>query len=192
MLSAPYVQPSHRPDCQRSEMRNSIFVIASLSFGGRSERVKMRDISASGALIEGPILPIAGTPCRLVRGELAIEAVVVWANSGRIGLKFRNRTQVKAWLPSGQMTQSQVDQEVATAKAELVGKPPASPNRTLQSPLLTNVDINAVADALATLADELADDPVVVGRFMSKLQQLDVGVQTLRKVAELVQTSERF
>ena len=40
------------------------------------------------------------------------------------------------------------------------------------------------ASAADALADDLAEDPAVVARFMTKLQTLDIAAQTLRKLAE--------
>lgn len=191
MLSAAYEQPIEFPDCKRQEVRTNMFVMANLSFGGRSSPVKIRNMSPGGALIDGPVLPTVGTPCRLFRGDISIEAEVMWANSARIGVKFRNIANIDAWLPSGRRTQNEVDQAVAAAKAERTTAPPFIPNRSLESALLANVDINATADALAVLADELADEPAVVARFMTKLQTLDVSVQMLRNLAELLQSNAR-
>ena len=40
------------------------------------------------------------------------------------------------------------------------------------------------AAAIEQLADQLAGDPDVVARYMTKLQSLDIAAQTLRKLAE--------
>ncbi|EDL49927.1 hypothetical protein ED21_25688 [Erythrobacter sp. SD-21] len=148
-------------------------------------------MSSGGALIDGPVLPTAGTPCRLFREDVSIEADVVWATAGRIGVKFRNRARVDAWLPAGRRTQTDVDQSVVTAKAEHANAPHSHTIRPLAPTLLTNIDINSTADALAALAAELADDPAVVTRYMTKLQTLDVSVQMLRRLAELMQSIDR-
>lgn len=191
MLSAAYEMPIERPDCKRLETRTNMFVMAQLSFGGRSSPVKVRNMSPSGALIDGPVLPTIGTPCRLFRENISIEAEVVWARAGRIGVKFRNRARVDAWLPTGRRTQIDVDQSLAIARAEHTNAPIIRTNRPLQPTILTNVDINGTADALAALADELSDDMAVVTRYMTKLQTLDVSVQMLRRLAELVQSIAR-
>lgn len=189
MFSAPYEQFAEHPDCTRRELRTNMFVMANLTFGGRMLPVRVRNMSRSGALVEGSVLPVKGVPCRLFRGDISIEAEVAWANSGKVGLKFRNYVDVDSWLPAKRKTQNEVDQAVAAAKAERLPASPIHKLTSLQSTLLNNADINATADALAALADELADDPVVVARWMTKLQTLDVSVQTLRKLAEVVQLS---
>ena len=37
---------------------------------------------------------------------------------------------------------------------------------------------------MEALSDALAEDPAVVARFLTKLQTLDIAVQTLRKLAD--------
>ena len=76
MLSAAYEQPEQYPDCARVEPRTNMFVMAALVTGHTRETVKVRNMSASGALVEGPTLPNPGTPCLLNRGEIALEEVL--------------------------------------------------------------------------------------------------------------------
>ena len=80
-----------------------------------------------------------------------------------------------------------IDQEVDTAvrmaRAELVVTPQAKVDAPLYSADLAREDVVSIAAALEALADDLAEDPAVVARFMTKLQTLDISVQTLRKLA---------
>ena len=91
MLSAAYEQPEQYPDCARVEPRTNMFVMAALVTGHTRETVKVRNMSASGALVEGPTLPHPGTQCLLNRGEIALEAEVVWMKFGKAGLRFARR-----------------------------------------------------------------------------------------------------
>lgn len=183
MLSAVYETQEAYSNCARAEQRTNMFVMAALVTSGSRETVKVRNMSSSGALVEGPVLPLSGTPCLLHRGELSLEAHVVWVRPGRAGLRFRNTADVGQWLPSGRRTQSEVDTAVQMAKAEYV---PAAPTKTpapLFSTELSRDDVNHTAAAMEALADALADDPAVVARYMTKLQTLDIAAQTLRKLA---------
>ena len=94
-----------------------MFVMAALVTGHTRETVKVRNMSASGALVEGSTLPHPGTPCLLKRGEIALEAEVVWMKFGKAGLRFARRADVAQWLPSGRRSQSDVDDAVRQAKA---------------------------------------------------------------------------
>ena len=51
---------------------------------------------------------------------------------------------------------------------------------------MSREDVTAIAAAVEALADDLAEDPAVVARFMTKLQSLDVAAQTLRKLSDLI------
>ncbi|MBO6527445.1 MULTISPECIES: PilZ domain-containing protein [unclassified Erythrobacter] len=183
MLSAAYENREAYPNCARAEPRTNMFVMAALVTSGARETVKVRNMSSNGALVEGPVLPLAGTPCLLHRGDLSLEAHVVWVKPGKAGIRFRNTADVGQWLPSGRRTQSEVDAAVKMAKAEFVSAPAPKTPAPLFSTELSREEVNHTAAAMEALADELADDPAVVARFMTKLQTLDIAAQTLRKLA---------
>ena len=184
MLSAAYEPQKDFIGCARTEPRTNMFVMAALVTGNSRETVKVRNMSPGGALIEGQVLPQPDTQCLLHRGDISLEAMVVWIKPGKAGIKFRHRADVGLWLPSGRRTQSEVDVAVQTAKAELVAAPVAKVAAPLFSAELSREDVAHTAAAMGALADDLAEDPAVVARFMTKLQTLDIAAQTLRKLAE--------
>lgn len=188
MLSAAYEMPAAHADCKRAEPRTNMFVMAKLVFSGTTNPVKIRNMSPSGALIEGPALPTEGMACCLSRADMELDANVVWVRANKVGLKFRQRAHIADWYPAARRTQSEVDAAVAQARAELASPvrattAEASPQAPIMASALSADEVRATADALAALADDLADEPAVVARFMAKLQTLDIGVQTLRKLA---------
>jgi hypothetical protein len=189
MISAAYETLSPHMNCMRAEARTNLFVMAKLAAGGSVCTVKVRNISSGGALVEGAALPPPGTPCRLIRGDISLEAQIVWLQASRVGLQFHGRAKVADWLPSGQSTQTDVDRAVAQTKAELTHAPIARSATPLISTALTAADVAKVADTLEILGDELADDPAVVAGYMAKLQAFDISVQTLRKLAAMLERS---
>ncbi len=50
--------------------------------------VKMRNLSAEGALIEGDGLPVEGTAVLFRRGELAVSGHFAWVQGNRGGIAF--------------------------------------------------------------------------------------------------------
>lgn len=183
MISAAYENPLPFQDCARSEVRTNMFVLATLVAGTASNRVKIRNMSPSGALIEGPLLPRTGTTFSLCRADTTLTGRVAWSTGNRAGLSFDGRAVVADWLPSTNAGQRATDQAVQLAKAEkLAGLLPSS-----QSPLPTSAilarDLTAMAAMLDQLADELSSDPQVVAKYMTKLQVLDIAGQALRTVA---------
>lgn len=183
MFTTAYETPETFPDCARIEPRTNMFVMASLVTSTARETVKVRNMSSGGARVEGTSLPAPGMPCLLHRGDLSLEGTIVWARDGKAGIRFERPADVGLWLPSGRRTQSEVDIAVKTAKAELVSAPAARAPAPLFSAELSREDVMHTAAAMESLADQLADDPAVVARFMTKLQTLDIAVQTLRKLA---------
>ncbi len=183
MLSPAYETPEAFPNCARAQPRTNMFVMAALVTNTARETVKVRNMSAGGALVEGKQLPPEGTPCLLHRGDLSHEATVVWQKDGKAGIQFRNVANIEQWLPSGRRTQSEVDVAVKMAKAELVVAPTAKVSAPLFSSELSKEEVLHTASAMEALADELSEDPAVVARFMTKLQTLDIAAQTLRKLA---------
>lgn len=193
MLPTSYDTPSVHRDCQRREPRTNMFVIATLASAEATNTVKVRNMSSSGAMIEGPALPAIGTPCVLNRTGLELRGEIVWSFNGRAGIRFDGTAQVSQWLPNGARTQSDVDRAVQDAKASVGGgsfgvAAPAQPvPKPPPAPLISNAVDAAqaadIADRLEDLADDLAGDPNVIARHMHKLQALDLAIQTLRKLA---------
>lgn len=185
MLSPAYQLTPDHPDCSRRAARTNMFVIADLSSPTATGKVKIRNMSASGAMIEGPALPPPSAQCRIRRGGLELEGEVVWVVGSRAGIRFDGSAYVAEWLPNGGRTQADVDRVIAEAKSGMASPAPvaASP-----APLISRaVDADqaaAVADQLESLADALSGDADVVRRHMNKLQALDLAVQTLRKLAD--------
>lgn len=72
----------------RRQRRAQVFMSASLELSGMSLNVKLRNLSAEGALVEGDNLPIEGAEILFKRQELRVPAKIIWASGGRAGLAF--------------------------------------------------------------------------------------------------------
>ncbi len=186
MLSAPYEAPTTFSECSRGEPRTNMFVMAKLYAGGCTYTVKVRNMSPGGALVEGTGLPRPNTPCRLIRGELSLEADVIRSLGSKRGLKFRERTSIDGWLPSGGKTQIEVDKVVAHVRTEAVRVPLTRTDEPLVASKLSAEDVHSIANALAALADDLSDDTAMIARYATRLQTLDISVQTMRKFATML------
>ena len=73
----------------RRERRSHVLMAAALELSGASLPVKLRNLSAEGALVEGDHLPVEGTELVFRRHELSLAARVVWVGGGRCGLSFK-------------------------------------------------------------------------------------------------------
>ena len=72
----------------RRQRRSQVLLAASLERSGVSVPVRLRNLSADGALVEGDGLPVEGSSVAFRRQELCVAAKVVWVRDGRAGLSF--------------------------------------------------------------------------------------------------------
>lgn len=157
-----------------------MFVLATISWSGVSGPVKIRNMSASGALVEGATLPPVGATVLLRRGSSVAAGKIVWCKGGKAGLKLDQKISVAEWMPGENTGQNRVDQIVHHIRSE---KATSEHLPVTSTPLISSTELRNLADGLCSLADELADDMAFVVRHSTRLQLLDIAAQTLRKIA---------
>lgn len=167
--------------CAREAPRTNMFVLAALSGGTYNGPVKVRNLSSTGALIEGAGLPATGTNVTLRRGESTASGIIVWCSNGKAGLKMDGQVDVSAWMPRGREHQNSLDHAVEEIRKEAALNIVAAEPK--QSSLVSSQELLSLADAIGKLADDLSDDDGIVMRFRTKLQTLDIVTQVLRKLA---------
>lgn len=72
----------------RRSRRSNVLLSATIEFAGKSLPVKLRNLSAEGALLEGVKLPPAGTEVEFIRKELSVPGSVIWGNGRQAGIAF--------------------------------------------------------------------------------------------------------
>lgn len=82
----------------RRERRSNVLLRAELELSGRALEVRLRNLSAEGALVEGEVLPVEGAEIRFRRHELAVTGRVVWVRGKRAGLSFHHPLTPEALL----------------------------------------------------------------------------------------------
>lgn len=91
-------------NCQnRRSRRSQVLLSAELEHGGGSLRVKLRNLSSKGALVESDKLPAEGAPVEFRRNELSASGRVVWVNGKYAGIAFEenlNPEQVLRHIPA--------------------------------------------------------------------------------------------
>ncbi len=165
----------------RRELRNNLFVIATLYGADGSAPVRIRNMSRSGALVEGGVLPPVGAEVRLCRGSLGVTGNLVWLAGRRAGLHFAGAIAVAEWLPSGQRgTHQQLADEmvhqarlgiIATSIASTPGPPPL------------NDELLCLSRSLERAGEDLAADMDIATRHSGPLQLIDMAAQALAKLA---------
>ncbi|MGZ8999250.1 MAG: PilZ domain-containing protein [Allosphingosinicella sp.] len=87
-----------QPDDRRSP-RFSVLLVARLVTTWGERIVKLRNISATGAMIEGDRIPPAGTDILLRRGALELFATIMWIRGKQAGLEFEAPlTEAELWM----------------------------------------------------------------------------------------------
>ncbi|MDT9598301.1 PilZ domain-containing protein [Sphingosinicella rhizophila] len=75
---------------RRASMRHRALLLAKLVTTTNEYSVRMRDLSATGALVEGEGIPRPGTDIILRRGNLEVLATVRWSTDNHAGLEFED------------------------------------------------------------------------------------------------------
>jgi hypothetical protein len=176
---------THRINEGRTSPRTSLFAAAILESGHTRFPVRIRNISSSGALLQGDTLPRAGTIVRMVRGSLAASGAIRWCRDGRAGLSFTDAIQVEDWLRScaSKAHQQGVDAIVTAVKSGAQfampdsGKPPFQKN----APPSGLLDVQKI---VAAVAERLAADPAMLERHAGEIQQLDFAASIIASLME--------
>jgi hypothetical protein len=166
--------------------------------------VRVRNVSTTGALIEGTSLPLAGEAVVLKRGEIHVPAMVMWADGIRRGVRFSHPVSTDIWSPSKPATsagQERVDAIQAAIRSgkvlELAPAPavtapasaPASEAGKLEDKLAC--ELKAVQDLLESIGEQLICDMEVVQRHGASLQGIDRAHQVLGHVADVIRSADR-
>jgi hypothetical protein len=72
----------------RRARRSHVLMAASIEADGVAVAVKLRNLSAEGALVEGDTLPGVGRPVIFRKKELNLPGRVAWVSAGRAGIAF--------------------------------------------------------------------------------------------------------
>ena len=72
----------------RKTRRSNVLMSASLELSGASLAVKLRNLSAEGALVEGGKLPVEGASVLFRKGDLGVPGTIAWVNGRQAGVSF--------------------------------------------------------------------------------------------------------
>ena len=79
------------PSQNRKSRRSNVLMAASLELSGTALPVKLRNLSADGALVEGDKLPVEGASIMFRKGDLSIAGNVAWVNGRQAGVSFAQK-----------------------------------------------------------------------------------------------------
>ena len=78
---------SNNPQIRKAR-RSNVLMSASLELSGTSLPVKLRNLSADGALVEGEKLPVEGASILFRKGDLSVHGQVAWVKGRQAGVAF--------------------------------------------------------------------------------------------------------
>lgn len=178
-----------RPIDSRVAPRASLYLAASLQYGEVSCGVKIRNISSTGALLEGAASVQAGAVVNLVRGSLKSEGVIAWTSGGKCGLHFSREVDVEKWRASFKNPdQHRVDELVGVMKSGSPAVPVIAKQSvsTFSNINILPADLRRVWDLLEHLGNKLAKDGIVIAQYSSDLQNLDIAMQIISAVEAIL------
>jgi len=82
----------------RRQRRSNVLLTAVVEYSGRSLDVRLRNLSAEGALVESENLPREGQTICFRKGDLCVSGKIVWATDKRAGIHFDNALTPEALL----------------------------------------------------------------------------------------------
>ena len=68
--------------------RSNVLMAATLELSGEAIAVKLRNLSAEGALVQGDRLPVEGSQLQFRKGDLCVPGRVAWSNGSQAGIAF--------------------------------------------------------------------------------------------------------
>jgi hypothetical protein len=166
----------------RVETRSNLFVMAALYTGAGSMPVRIRNMSASGALVEAADLPAVGTHVRLSRGSISVTGEIIWADKQKAGMHFDSPTAPNDWMPRGnrgagqQLADEVVHQTRLGSAVRTVTSAPA------HAPQLSE-ELLRLHEVLMRAGEELASSDGLAASHLLALQEIDGAAQRLAKLA---------
>lgn len=190
MHAAPSQLPTPDAHEGRRHERTHLFLAASVHSKAGSCPVHVRNISASGALIEGSIVPNQGDRLILKRGSLQASASIVWKAGRKAGIAFSSVIPVADWMarqPSAH--QGRVDEMIQVIRsgggnwADGAGelKENAS-ERSLET------ELRALRGTLTELETGLLGDVILIATH-PEIQLLDIALQAVDRMLDAVRKS---
>ncbi|HEY1606343.1 MAG TPA: hypothetical protein VGF77_12185 [Allosphingosinicella sp.] len=203
-MSAPTAvdfQASEADDNRRVATRTFLMLAATARCGVDILSIRIRNVSETGALIEGDGLPGAGTPIHLSRGDTEIDGIIAWSAGVRRGVHFNEPVAVETWRTGKPVApppgQGRVDLIQAAARAgrgrdQAGAAAPAAEDRwVVQLDARLGEELAFVQRLIEALGDELVADHGILHRHAHALQNIDLASQILGHLSRVMLAPER-
>ena len=177
--SASSLTPLHSNEGRHHD-RTHMFVAATLYSAAGSCPIHIRNMSLTGALVEGTILPDQDMPITLRRGSLEAEAKVVWRAGRKAGIAFCGVIQVADWMTRTPPShQAKVDEIVRGIRGP--GSGPHTADTAMPAGCSLESELRALKAELVQLETGLIADMAVVAAH-PEIQLLDLALQRVERL----------
>jgi len=186
------------------EARKSFMLAATLEESGVGIPVRIRNMSARGALVDGDYLPGPGSTVELARLALRVNATVIWRQDGRCGLKLAADVRPDEWVAgvrrgavASHLGQARVD-EIQAALRQGAAMPAApAPEPAVKAIDRDRLDARIASEIVAATRtldaalDELSENPEILARHERALQAIDIACATLALLPPVLRAADR-
>ena len=201
---SPPRQPPHEAPGERAP-RTNLLLSAAIEARNLKAAVRIRNLSATGALLQGSPLPNVGETLTLRRLDLTMDATVMWRTDLRCGVKFDAPISVAAWssgtcssVAGGGQPRVDIIQAAIRAGSPM---PPLEERRANRSVVADErgssldrrlaEELALVRRLLENMGGELSDEPIIVHKHLAALQGFDFASQILGHIAAVLVADDR-
>lgn len=164
----------------RQQQRTHLFVAATLYADTGSTPVNIRNMSQSGALIEGSVLPDVGKRITLKRGRLQVAASIAWRVERKAGVRLESAVHVSDWMARQlSSAQERVDAMLSIARDDPLSASATAANGLGRDSIET--ELGQLRVELIELEHALTADVIVVATH-PEIQTLDISVQRIDRI----------
>lgn len=164
----------------RLDPRSNVFLGAVLYAGSKSCPVRIRNLSASGALLDGANLPNGGAKVRLQRGNVCAIGEVAWKRGNLAGIRFAQPILVPEWVkPTGHAGQRRVDMVVAAVRDDLTVGPKPESTMSAEDP----PSLKLLSHELQQICQTVTDLPNISITLAEVVARIDAVAQALLRLS---------
>jgi hypothetical protein len=182
----------------RIAARANLMLSAAIEGEGFRASVRIRNLSETGALLEGPDLPPVGARLVLSRLKIQIAGTVMWSRAPRCGVRFEGRTSVADWIAGN--ASGGVDRGAQTSPLFRPAAPPPQGNLpthfTMGSASSRTIDyrvgqeLAALQELLKQVASDLGGGGDTAGSDPSALAKLAAATEIAGQLSLVLTSSD--
>lgn len=170
-------------DGRRSALRTNVMVAARASVRETSWPVRIRNVSATGCMIETDASISVGTEVTVSRGSLHASGVVRWHRSNQCGVLFHSTIDVVSWLAIP--TRHAVHEHVAVPIPEEFASSELSDREESLLPRVLE-EVSFITRTIGAVSESLLRDPILRQRHAMNIQQLAISEQMLTELSAIL------